>query len=492
MKDKQSINVLWFKRDLRLRDHLPLKKAIEAAENLVLIYVFEPSLINDIHYDVRHWRFVYESLQDLNNQLKPFAVEIQILQGEVIDILDTINTQYKIHTLFSHEETGIKITFDRDKNIIQWAKKNNIIWDETPSNGVLRGLKNRTDWQRQWENTMRSPTSDPDLQLLKSVESTNLKSIYSLHSDFHTAISTPHINFQKGGETLGFRYLHSFFEHRVENYSRHISKPTESRISCSRLSPYLAWGCLSIKHVYQYCLRAIKNGKRSRAITNFKSRLHWHCHFIQKFEMECRMEFENYNTGYNLLKRQDNEVHLQAWKEGKTGFPLIDATMRAVIATGFINFRMRAMLVSFLTLNLWQHWKKGSDHLSQQFLDFEPGIHFPQFQMQAGVTGINTVRLYNPVKQSQDHDPKGVFIKKWVPELQNVPIEYIHEPWKMTTMERTMFGLNELRYPSPIIDLENSARVAREKIWSHQKHPVVIAEATRILKRHTNPGRRWS
>jgi deoxyribodipyrimidine photo-lyase len=214
--------------------------------------------------------------------------------------------------------------------------------------------------------------------------------------------------------------------------------------------------------------------------------LHWHCHFIQKFESECRYEFEPINRAFTTLIKPKNETYIQAWQTGKTGVPLVDACMRCVVKTGYLNFRMRALVVSFFVYNLWQDWRH-LHFLARQFLDYEPGIHYPQLQMQSGTTGINTIRIYNPVKNSETYDKEGLFIKKWIPELQNIPPHLIHEPHKLTLIEQKLYACeigND--YPFPIVNVEESRRTASDIMWGFRKNKEVKVEASRILKKHVN------
>ena len=215
-------------------------------------------------------------------------------------------------------------------------------------------------------------------------------------------------------------------------------------------------------------------------------RLRWHCHFIQKLESQPTLEFENMARAYDGLRENDFRAdYFEAWCRGETGYPMVDACMRSLHATGWINFRMRAMLMSFASYHLWLHWRPTSLFLARQFLDYEPGIHYSQAQMQSGTTGINSVRIYSPIKQVHDQDPTGLFIRQWVPELALVPDEYIAQPELMpVSLQLKANCVIGQQYPEPIVEHKSAVQMARKKLFRVRSRTESKAEAQKVFQRH--------
>jgi len=482
--NKEEIVIVWFKRDLRLQDNEAIQNALKTNKRILFLYVFENSLIDDPHYDIRHWNFIKQSIVALNDELKKYNTKVLCVQTEVVNAFNQIFDSYKIDTVFSHQETGLLITYNRDKEFTRYCRNNSINWEENNNNGVLRGLLTREDWFDKWDDYMYAPQIKNQLNIGDFV---SLEAIKQLEKYFQTKdlTTSKHKYFQKGGTKTAWRYANTFFEKRHEKYMFNISKPNLARESCSRLSPYIAWGNVSIRQIFQEATKH-KTTANKRHLGAFISRLRWQAHFIQKFEMEHTMENASINKGYQKLKKSISVEYQKAWEEGTTGFPLIDACMRCLKETGYLNFRMRAMIVSFFTHILWQPWQASSQYLSRLFLDFEPGIHFSQLQMNAGETGINILRIYNPIKNSIEHDEDGTFIKKWVPELAHLPIPFIHEPYLMTPLDQQFNHLElGVQYPNPIIEIRVARKKASDTLWNMRKNAEVQKESIRILKKHT-------
>jgi deoxyribodipyrimidine photo-lyase len=482
-QQKQAVHLVWFKRDLRMSDHAPLWQAAQLGAVLPL-YVIEPSLLHAPDHDSRHYSFVRESLFELRENLEALGQGLVVRVGEVTEVLTALQNDLIVLDVWAHEETGNGLSYARDRAVRRHFKTLNIPFHEIPNGGVVRRLKSRDEWATIWERRMAAPTEQTPTKLVPlNVE----LGVIPNHAGLDLPADTRQ-QIQPGGEAAAATVLDGFLTQRSQGYSRAISSPNTAWEGCSRLSVHLAYGTISMRQVVQATRNRLPHVDSAwrRDLSAFLSRLHWRDHFIQKLEDQPALEFENLFTATaDLRPHEPDRALFEAWCAGKTGYPLVDACMRALHATGWINFRMRAMLTSFASYNLWLHWRETALHLARMFADYEPGIHYSQMQMQSGTTGINTLRIYNPTKQAQDWDPEGTFIRAWLPELAKLPGEYIHEPWLIPPLEQTMLDFELGRdYPFPVVDQASSAKAARQLIVAAQQTPEAQEEAKRILLKH--------
>jgi deoxyribodipyrimidine photo-lyase len=495
------VQLVWFKKDLRVEDHAPLAQAVQQGPVLAL-YVYEPQLWQQDDAALCHAEFLATCLDNLQSSLRALGGRLLLVQGEMIEVLQTLHQNRGVVQLWSHEETGNGWSFERDKAVGRWCQANGIPWQELPQNGVIRRLKSRDQWASQWRKRMQVPLV-PALTHITFVKELNTAGLSVVPAPLPQAFlpqrkleeTGAKKQIQAGGRTEALSLLHSFLNERGLPYSKAMASPISAETHCSRLSPHLAFGTLSMKEVVQatWQQHAIVKDKPNsltwqRALTSFEKRLAWHCHFIQKLESEPALEFHPMCRAYEPLIPQAaelNKEHFEAWATGQTGLPMVDACMRMLLKTGWINFRMRAFLSSIACHHLALPWRPVALHLARHFVDYEPGIHYSQIQMQAGLTGINALRIYSPVKQQLDQDPTGAFVRQYVPELEAVPLEHLHEPHLLPPLFAMMSGFKAgLTYPQPIVEPKQAYNDAKARLYAIRQQPAIKAEAKLVYEKH--------
>jgi deoxyribodipyrimidine photo-lyase len=515
-------SIVWLKRDLRLEDHAALAAAI-ARGPVIGLYVFEPSLLAAPDTDPSHVDFARRALEDLAPRWRARGGVLRVEVGEVVDVLERWHQVLGFGALFSHEETGNLLTFARDRAVAAWARRRGVEWVERPQHGVLRPHPRRDRWAERWQRRMSTPPLAAPAQLPAPDAATLARLDASIPPAPPRApgaaaptlaalglAPNPRVGREAATRAAAEATLESFLTGRGERYRFEMSSPVTAHHASSRVSSALAYGTLSVRETYHALerrrvevaaqLARARPGARghgalmgwSKSLESFGARLRWHCHFMQKLEDAPRLEVENLHHGYDGLRAEDpsswgpeERRRFEALVSGQTGFPMIDAVTRCLEATGWINFRMRAMWTSFAAYHLWLHWRPVGLWLARRFVDYEPGIHWSQLQMQSGTTGINTLRIYSPAKQVTDHDPQGVFIRAWVPELARLPDAYLPCPERVPPGLGAELGFAPGRsYPAPVVDADAAVRAAKRALGAVRAQAPVRAEAAEVAARH--------
>ena len=478
----------WIKLDFRLADNPALTAALDAYERVVPVYIAEPSVLEAPETGELHVAAWCEALTHLRTRLQAYGAEVLVLHGEAVEVLEGLRQNLPFEAVYSHEEIGTELTFSRDRAVGAWAKASGVAWREHMQTGVFRGGIDRDRRHKAWNAFMQAgPLPTPtDLARL------TVPAAYSAHALTgqltpkrfgHTLTDEQWSERQHVSEAAADETLASFLYERGRCYSYGISSPNLAFTCGSRLSVHLAWGTLTGRQAYHAveARRAeLKDDKSDeakqwrRSLTAFRSRLHWRDHFTQRLESEPQQEFEPLNPAYLALPTP-GDVHFDAWLSGHTGWPMVDACMRCAAATGFLNFRMRAMVTSVAVHTLRIDWRRLIHPVGRLWADYAPGIHVSQTQMQAGVVGINQLRGYSPDKQLLDHDPEATFVHRWVPELRGAsPAEV-----KKHTSGAFVDG-----YTPPLVDRVANFKAFKEDYYGIKRLPETKALSELVYAKH--------
>lgn len=482
------VQLVWFKRDLRVHDHRPLWEAAQRGPVLPL-YIVEPDRLFAADFDPAHWTFIQTSLLELRDNLARLGQPLVVRVGEAVSVLDSLHQQHPIAQLWAHEETGNGLARRRDQAVRAWSGDHNLPFTEIPPDGVVRGLATRPGWANEWERRMRAPlTLPPDALPPVGIAPGRIPDLVQLRLPKDRRLLA-----QPGGESAGEALLASFLAERSARYPLGLRDPASAAADCSRLSPHLSYGTLSLRRVVQATRQRRRAVSRQgdnphwvAALKAFESRLAWRCHCMQQLEDEPAAEFHNFVPALDGLREGAfDRAAFDAWRQAETGFPLIDAAMRCLTATGWLDARLRQLVAEFAVYDLWLHWREPALHLARLFLDYEPGIHYPHMQRVAGTAGLIPLRLDDPTQQARQRDPQGAFIRRWLPELAGVPTPFVHAPGLMPLSVQTSAGcIIGRNYPAPIVDHAAAAQTALDRLTTAWRQPEARQQAQAALEKH--------
>lgn len=497
----------WLKRDFRLADNPALTAALAAYTELVPLFILEPSAVSAPETSAFHLHAQLDAFNGLQQTLHLRARPLAFAYREVVDLLNELYAAAPFTHLVSHRETGNNRTYDRDKAVAEWCAAHDVVWTEHQQTGVFRGPLDRDKRHKDWQKFYTEPllpvpedlsplvvpaayrellqtefdrpfgyderTDDEDNTWFPHPRLYGRKTTGPLRpEDFGLPLNEDQAHYvQPVSEQAAATTLQSFLTERAINYSKGMSSPNLAFYHCSRLSVHFAWGTMSGRTAYQLVNVRIEELKESDApdagawrknLRSFTSRLHWRDHFTQRLETEVEMEHRPLNPNFWELKLEDSPTLLDAWTTGRTGYPMVDACIRCMQTTGYVNFRMRAMLTSTATHMMHLDFRSIDKPMARLYTDYEPGIHLAQLQMQAGMVGINTLRTYSPDKQMLDHDADAAFVHRWIPELR---------PFTAKEIEKRDLAAGIGDYPAAVVDRSERIKAYRKLIGDLKFRP---------------------
>jgi len=448
-----SSALVWFRRDLRDFDHAALHAALKAHGAVHCAFVFDREILDSLPRRDRRVEFIWESVRELKSSLEAAGGGLHVLRGHARDEIPRLAAGLKVSAVYANRDyepaainrdraveaslLGAGIAFHTRKDQVLFEKDEVLTGAGTPFS-VFTAYKNA--WLKKLDRfyVKAYPVEKHATQLAPARGSMP---------------TLKELGFERTGLAIatgmaGGRALFQDFKRRIAAYDERRDFPALK--GPSYLSVHLRFGTVSIRELAGY---ALQQGSEGAAI--WLSELAWRDFYFMILASRPDIVDRAYRAEFNALVFDDDEALWQAWRTGATGYPLVDAAMRQLNQTGYMHNRLRMVAASFLVKDLGIDWHRGERYFAAQLNDYDLAANNGGWQWSAS-TGCDSqpyFRIFNPLMQSERFDPKGAFIREYVPELARVPLNRLHAPWQMAPLEQQAAGCVIGRdYPAPVVD----------------------------------------
>lgn len=467
--------LIWYRADLRVYDHEPLYRAWQEDAQIIPVYCVDDRQFGETSFGFPKTgafraQFLHESLVDLRQQLRSRGSALVIRRGLPEKIIPALAAELGISSVYYHqevtpEELAVEATLKTALDPLNVSLKS--FWghtlyhpDDLPFTiGQLPELFTSFRKEVEKRSTVNPTFAAPTQLLPPPIAVGEVPSLADL------GLQPPRLDGRavlpfKGGATAGLQRLQEYIwvSDRLKVYKETRNGMLGADYS-SKFSPWLALGCLSPRTIYEQVQKYETQRIRNDSTYWLIFELLWRDYFRLICARHGNRLFRPTGLqGVAIVWKQDWQ-RFELWQQGMTGFPLVDANMRELAATGFMSNRGRQNVASFLTKNLGIDWRMGAEWFESVLIDYDVCSNYGNWNYTAGVgNDARGFRFFNIIKQSKDYDPDGDYVKHWLPELNNIPAGKVHEPWKLLPVEQRRFDLTlGVDYPNPVVDLFKSA-----------------------------------
>ena len=475
--------LIWYRNDLRIHDHEPLHDALDRRAQVIPLYCFDPRQFGTTSFGfpktgAYRAQFLIESVADLRQSWRSRGSDLLVRQGQPETVIPELVQVLEIDAVYySCEATTEELAIEQALKVAlePLAVTVQAFWQSTlylPDDlpfavaqvpEVFTQFRKKVEHQAAINPTFSTPAALPSLP---DIDPGPIPQLIDLGLEPPKFDDRAVLQF-KGGEQAGLERLHDYFWQQdcLRRYKQTRNGLLGANYS-SKFSPWLALGCLSPRKIYEE-VQAYETERVSNDSTYW---LVFELLWRDYFRFICakhgdRIFYPSGLQGISIPWQQD-ELRFECWQKGETGFPLVDANMRELAATGFMSNRGRQNVASFLTKNLGIEWRRGAEWFESLLIDYDVCSNYGNWNYTAGVgNDARGFRYFNIPKQAKDYDPDGHYVKHWLPELAKVPASKVHEPWKLTSEEQKRAGVRiGVDYPNPVVDLFKSLK-ANERIY---------------------------